>query len=301
MIHSGFKWSYDPLLFHNGAYTHNCLFFNHLFFLCSDDPVAQAYTGNSDVTYSEIKYLLKFQRQGNFIFTIISLPGAMINLLCTASFFLPTSSGEKIGLTVTLFLSQAVNLMLFSEYLPQGGNSIPLVGQYLVLSIIKAAFSVVYSVYDSRKSETDETKNENDENDGKLRDQNPKHVEEKNANNSKTSTYNQKGNGKTEKSNESANLANLRYGFVFTSRVNSVSPSTGQTYPKEHSDTSFSTGSTGGVTERLIRKTTHKRAEIMAGFSTFMKNNRSEFMGCVFAFMTISCTIVYAFLLFLDF
>ena len=72
-----------------------------------------------------------------------------------SAFFLPTSSGERIGLTITLFLAQTVNLMLFAEYLPPGGDTIPLVAQYLVLSTMLTAFSVLYSVYTTRKEATD--------------------------------------------------------------------------------------------------------------------------------------------------
>ena len=104
----------------------------------------------SGKTFSLVQYTLTFQRKGNFIFFIIFLPGVIINVLCCSTFFLPCTSGEKIGFTVTLFLAQSVNLMIFTEFLPQGGNKIPLAAQYSIISSVLTSFSVLYGIWSIR-------------------------------------------------------------------------------------------------------------------------------------------------------
>ena len=288
--------------------------YNH-FFLSRDVDVEQLYSGTS-AKYSKITYTLRFQRQGNFIFTIICLPGTLINLLCIAAFFLPNSSGDKIGLTVTLFLAQTVNLMLFAEYLPPGGNAIPLVGQYLVLSIIMTAFSVSYAVYDSRVAESEETeddKTSNAENrEHKLSDTNSKSRDDSMLfTRSRASTPDPSG----VISRSSLNLKDdpsypprMRFGYIFPSRSNSISPSEPPNYlsatGKENSDVSSVSSKVAADNIQLVDRMSERNRAKMSGKGGFWceisRQRKNDLVSYIYAFVNLTSTVVYILWLFVD-
>ena len=70
-------------------------------------------------------------------------PSSYLNVF---NFMIPCESGEKIGYGVTIFLAQTVNLMIISELMPSGGQSVPILGQYLLASIIYIVFSLLATI-----------------------------------------------------------------------------------------------------------------------------------------------------------
>ena len=63
------------------------------------------------------------------------LPSVLINYLSVSTFLIPCGCGDKTGFGVTTFLAQTVNLMSISQYIPEGGKSLPVFQKYLLASI----------------------------------------------------------------------------------------------------------------------------------------------------------------------
>ena len=53
------------------------------------------------------------------------------SLLATLVFLLPPESGEKIGLSITVFLALCVNLLLVAEMMPATSLETPIIGTRL--------------------------------------------------------------------------------------------------------------------------------------------------------------------------
>ncbi|KJH52831.1 Neurotransmitter-gated ion-channel transmembrane region [Dictyocaulus viviparus] len=61
-------------------------------------------------------------------------------------FYLPTASGEKMGLTMNVLLSIVVFLLLVSKILPPTSLSIPLVAKYLLLTFVLNIITILITV-----------------------------------------------------------------------------------------------------------------------------------------------------------
>lgn len=48
---------------------------------------------------------------------------------CVSGFLLPPESGEKVSLEVTVLLSQAVFLLVISDFLPPSADNFPILGK----------------------------------------------------------------------------------------------------------------------------------------------------------------------------
>ena len=76
----------------------------------------------------------------------ILVPCILINYLAVVSFMIPCCSGEKTRFDVTVFLAQTVNFMGISQYIPEGGTSIPVFENYLLASICFIVVIIVINV-----------------------------------------------------------------------------------------------------------------------------------------------------------
>ena len=102
---------------------------------------------HQDTTYSSLLFSVHVKRRSAFYVANVILPGIAINYLSMFNFAIPPESGEKIGYGVTIFLAQTVNMMLISNFMPQGASSIPLLGQYLLFSLSFIALSLLLTIY----------------------------------------------------------------------------------------------------------------------------------------------------------
>ena len=103
------------------------------------------YTGLFD--YDLIVYEFRFQRQSKFYVTVILVPCILLEILSIFPMLLPVESGEKISLSVTLLLSQVVQLLVLSDILPPStSEDFPIIGSLVVFMIIMVSLTVVVSV-----------------------------------------------------------------------------------------------------------------------------------------------------------
>ena len=96
--------------------------------------------------YSAIIYSIHVKRRSQFYVANVIIPSVAISYMNVFNFMIPCESGEKIGYGVTIFLAQTVNLMIISELMPSGGQSVPILGQYLLASIIYIVFSLLATI-----------------------------------------------------------------------------------------------------------------------------------------------------------
>ncbi|XP_063713402.1 neuronal acetylcholine receptor subunit beta-4-like [Symsagittifera roscoffensis] len=98
------------------------------------------------IPYTDVTYSVHLQRRPKFYEKNIVIPTALISLLATLVFLLPPESGEKIGLSITVFLALCVNLLLVAEMMPATSLETPIIGEYYLISISMVAMSLVATV-----------------------------------------------------------------------------------------------------------------------------------------------------------
>ncbi|CAO4374442.1 unnamed protein product [Caenorhabditis nigoni] len=85
---------------------------------------------------SRIEFQIRIRRKTLFYTVVLILPTVLMAFLNVTVFYLPTASGEKMGLTMNVLLSIVVFLLLVSKILPPTSSSIPLVAKYLLLTFV---------------------------------------------------------------------------------------------------------------------------------------------------------------------
>ena len=104
---------------------------NKVYYPCCTDPIY-------DVTMT-----LELKRKPLYYVFNLIMPCALIATLTLLKFFLPPESGEKVGLGITVLLAMTVFLLLVADSLPSTSTSIPLLGQYFIITMFDTAFSLV--------------------------------------------------------------------------------------------------------------------------------------------------------------
>ncbi|XP_048749154.1 neuronal acetylcholine receptor subunit alpha-3-like [Ostrea edulis] len=118
---------------------------HNIYYNCCSDP------------FQDITFHIHIRRKPVFYVVTIILPCLLINMLTAAGFVLPSFSGEKISLQVTVFLSLTVYLLLIQDILPSSSENFPRLATYFALSMtlicLACGFSssVLYLYYRSPK------------------------------------------------------------------------------------------------------------------------------------------------------
>ena len=89
-----------------------------------DDPYDGKY-------WTLINCYIKLQRRPLFYIFNLGLPIVLLLGIGGLIFCLPPDSGDKISLSVTVFLALAVFLMLVMETIPSTSLAVPLLGEYV--------------------------------------------------------------------------------------------------------------------------------------------------------------------------
>lgn len=74
------------------------------------------------------------------------VPCVGISYLSVLVFYLPADSGEKIALCISILLSQTMFFLLISEIIPSTSLALPLLGKYLLFTMILVGLSVVITI-----------------------------------------------------------------------------------------------------------------------------------------------------------
>uniref|UniRef100_A0A914GSF3 Uncharacterized protein n=1 Tax=Globodera rostochiensis TaxID=31243 RepID=A0A914GSF3_GLORO len=95
---------------------------------------------------SRIEFQIRLRRKTLFYTIVLIIPTVLMAFLSMAVFFLPTDSGEKMTLTISVLLSIVVFLLVVSKILPPTSSNIPLMAKYLLLTFVLNIITIAVTV-----------------------------------------------------------------------------------------------------------------------------------------------------------
>lgn len=85
-----------------------------------------------DSDIPELVYVLRMRRRAFYYVFNIIVPCLMLSVLTLLTFWLPSTSGEKISLGLSVFLTFSMFMLLIAEEVPATSESVPLIGRSTV-------------------------------------------------------------------------------------------------------------------------------------------------------------------------
>ncbi|KAJ9598722.1 hypothetical protein L9F63_010592 [Diploptera punctata] len=104
------------------------------FYPCCEEP------------YPDIFFNITLRRKTLFYTVNLIVPCVGISYLSVLVFYLPADSGEKVALCISILLSQTMFFLLISEIIPSTSLALPLLGKYLLFTMILVGLSVVITI-----------------------------------------------------------------------------------------------------------------------------------------------------------
>uniref|UniRef100_A0A3P8W2Z4 Cholinergic receptor, nicotinic, beta 5a n=1 Tax=Cynoglossus semilaevis TaxID=244447 RepID=A0A3P8W2Z4_CYNSE len=99
-----------------------------------------------DITYLDITYDFVIKRKPLFYTINLIIPCVLITSLAILVFYLPSDCGEKMTLCMSVLLALTVFLLLISKIVPPTSLAVPLIGKYLMFTMVLVTFSTVCTV-----------------------------------------------------------------------------------------------------------------------------------------------------------
>ncbi|XP_023375669.1 neuronal acetylcholine receptor subunit alpha-4, partial [Pteropus vampyrus] len=97
--------------------------------------------------YPDITYAFVIRRLPLFYTVNLIVPCLLISGLTVLVFYLPSDCGEKVTLCISVLLSLTVFLLLITEIIPSTSLVIPLIGEYLLFTMIFVTLSIIVTVF----------------------------------------------------------------------------------------------------------------------------------------------------------
>ena len=104
------------------------------------------YYPNDVISYPYIIYQISMKRKPNFYVNLLVVPSFVISWMGAVIYLIPNSSGEKLGFSITLFLSLYVNQVIVAEHLPPSADTFPLIARFYMIISFLLALSVLPTV-----------------------------------------------------------------------------------------------------------------------------------------------------------
>lgn len=99
-----------------------------------------------DVPYLDITYHILIQRLPLYFIVNVIIPCMLFSFLTGLVFYLPTDSGEKMTLSISVLLSLTVFLLVIVELIPSTSSAVPLIGKYMLFTMVFVIASIIISV-----------------------------------------------------------------------------------------------------------------------------------------------------------
>ncbi|ESO92426.1 hypothetical protein LOTGIDRAFT_121020 [Lottia gigantea] len=102
----------------------------------------------TDYVFVDYVVAFRFYLTRRYIFYVINIivPLVILSLLTNLVFILPTESGEKVSLSISILLSYIVLMNLISTLLPTNSDQICLLSVYIMVLIVHSALSTIATV-----------------------------------------------------------------------------------------------------------------------------------------------------------
>ncbi|XP_035725372.1 acetylcholine receptor subunit alpha-like isoform X2 [Vespa mandarinia] len=107
---------------------------NEKFYTCCDEP------------YLDITFNITMRRKTLFYTVNLIIPCMGISFLTVLVFYLPSDSGEKVSLSISILLSLTVFFLLLAEIIPPTSLVVPLLGKFVLFTMILDTFSICITV-----------------------------------------------------------------------------------------------------------------------------------------------------------
>ncbi|CAG9559773.1 unnamed protein product [Danaus chrysippus] len=107
---------------------------NEKFYTCCDEP------------YLDITFNITLRRKTLFYTVNIIIPCMGISFLTILTFYLPSDSGEKVTLSISILISLHVFFLLVVDIIPPTSLVVPLLGKYLIFAMILVSISICVTV-----------------------------------------------------------------------------------------------------------------------------------------------------------
>merc|ERR1739844_18807 len=107
---------------------------NEKYYPCCEEP------------YPDIIFYLHLRRKSLFYTVNLIIPCMGISFLTVLVFYLPSDSGEKVGLSISILLSLTVFFLLLAEIIPPTSLVVPLLGKFVLFTMILDTFSICVTV-----------------------------------------------------------------------------------------------------------------------------------------------------------
>ena len=86
-------------------------------------------------------------RRKTLFYTVnLIIPCVGITFLTILVFYLPSDSGEKVTLCISILVSLTVFFLLLAEIIPPTSLAVPLLGKYLLFTMILVTLSIIVTV-----------------------------------------------------------------------------------------------------------------------------------------------------------
>lgn len=96
--------------------------------------------------YIDITFNISMRRKTLFYTVNLIIPCMGISFLTVLVFYLPSDSGEKVTLSISILLSLTVFFLLLAEIIPPASLVVPLLGKYLLFTMVLVTLSICVTV-----------------------------------------------------------------------------------------------------------------------------------------------------------